>query len=128
MAAEIVALTVAVSPASDAKPTKPMGKVIHIERTLAQAHSAKVVRSSVEETLNAMLDAEVDRLCRAQRYEHGLARCRRLLKLCATPARTYFFAASTARRQAAALQPLTDSLLIPTPLRFGLRPDLGFLT
>jgi len=33
-----------------------------------------VVRSTVEETLNAMLDAEADRLCRAERYERNEAR------------------------------------------------------
>jgi len=30
------------------------------------------VRGSVEETLNAMLDAEADALCGAQRYERSL--------------------------------------------------------
>jgi transposase-like protein len=33
-----------------------------------------VVRGSVEETLNALLDAEADRLCNAQRYERSAAR------------------------------------------------------
>ena len=33
-----------------------------------------MVRSTVEETLNAMLDAEADRLCRAERYERTEAR------------------------------------------------------
>jgi putative transposase len=33
-----------------------------------------VVRSTVEETLNAMLDAEADRLCQAERYERTEAR------------------------------------------------------
>jgi putative transposase len=33
-----------------------------------------VARSTVEETLNAMLDAEADRLCRAERYERTEAR------------------------------------------------------
>jgi hypothetical protein len=33
-----------------------------------------VVRGSVEETLNALLDAEADRLCYAQRYERSEAR------------------------------------------------------
>jgi putative transposase len=31
----------------------------------------EVVRSTVEETLNALLDAEADRLCGAQRYERN---------------------------------------------------------
>jgi transposase-like protein len=33
-----------------------------------------VVRGTVEETLNALLDAEADRLCNAQRYERSAAR------------------------------------------------------
>ena len=33
-----------------------------------------MVRGSVEETLNALLDAEADRLCNAQRYERSAAR------------------------------------------------------
>jgi len=33
-----------------------------------------VVRGTVEETLNALLDAEADRLCNAQRYESSAAR------------------------------------------------------
>jgi putative transposase len=33
-----------------------------------------VVRSTVEETLNAILDAEAERLCRAERYERTEAR------------------------------------------------------
>src|SRR5262249_22946297 len=34
----------------------------------------RVVRGTVEETLNALLDAEADRLCNAQRYERSEAR------------------------------------------------------
>ena len=30
-----------------------------------------MVRGTVEETLNAMLDAEADEMCKAQRYEHS---------------------------------------------------------
>ena len=30
-----------------------------------------MVRGTVEETLNAMLDAKVDELCNAQRYDHS---------------------------------------------------------
>src|SRR4029450_1543255 len=37
-------------------------------------HLDQVVRGSVEETLNALLDAEADRLCNAQRYERSAAR------------------------------------------------------
>jgi putative transposase len=34
-----------------------------------------VVRGTVEETLNALLDAQADRLCNAPRYERSAARC-----------------------------------------------------
>src|SRR5262249_35021660 len=39
-----------------------------------KSHLERVVRGSVEETLNALLDAEADRLCNAQRYERSAAR------------------------------------------------------
>jgi hypothetical protein len=39
-----------------------------------QEHLGEVVRSTVEETLHAMLDAEADRLCQAERYERTEAR------------------------------------------------------
>jgi hypothetical protein len=35
----------------------------------------------VKETLNALLDAEADRLCNAQRYERSEARCDTLLAI-----------------------------------------------
>src|SRR5437773_3221302 len=41
---------------------------------LTTSHLDRVVRSTVEETLNALLDAEADRLCNAQRYERTEAR------------------------------------------------------
>ena len=37
-------------------------------------HLGEIVRGTVEETLNAMLDAEADRLCGAGRYERNEAR------------------------------------------------------
>jgi len=39
-----------------------------------KSHLDRVVRGIVEETLNALLDAEADRLCNAQRYERSAAR------------------------------------------------------
>ncbi len=39
-----------------------------------QAHLDRVVRQSVEETLNGLLDAEADRLCQAKRYERNADR------------------------------------------------------
>ena len=46
-----------------------MSQVIQIDEGKIQEHLGEVVRSTVEETLNAMLDAEADRLCGAERYE-----------------------------------------------------------
>jgi len=48
---------------------KRLSQVIQIDEGEIQEHLGEVVRSTVEETLNAMLDAEADRLCRAERYE-----------------------------------------------------------
>src|SRR6202007_796888 len=47
----------------------PLGNVITIDDERIKSHLDRVVRGSVEETLNALLDAEADRLCNAQRYE-----------------------------------------------------------
>ena len=41
---------------------------------MSGSHLDRVVRGSVEETLNALLEAEADRLCNAQRYERSEAR------------------------------------------------------
>ena len=60
-------------PTSQGEVTK-LNQVIQIDEGKIQAHLGEVVRSTVEETLNALLDAEVDRLCRAERYERTEAR------------------------------------------------------
>ena len=52
----------------------PLGNVITIDDERIKRHLDRVVRGSVEETLNALLDAEADRLCNAQRYERSAAR------------------------------------------------------
>src|SRR6516225_9964533 len=52
----------------------PLGNVITIDDERIKSHLDRVVRGSVEETLNALLDAEADRLCNAQRYERSQAR------------------------------------------------------
>ena len=52
----------------------PLNNVITIDDERIKNHLDRVVRSSVEETLNALLDAEADRLCNAQRYERSAAR------------------------------------------------------
>ena len=51
--------------------TKPLNKVVHIDEARIQDHLGNLVRGTVEETLNAMLDAEADALCGAQRYERS---------------------------------------------------------
>ncbi len=43
-----------------------MGPVVQIDEGRFQAHWDEVVRATVEETLNASLDAEADRLCGAR--------------------------------------------------------------
>ena len=54
--------------------TRPLDNVIRIDDERIQDHLGKIVRGSVEETLNALLDAEADRLCNAERYERSEAR------------------------------------------------------
>lgn len=51
--------------------TKPMSKVIRIDESEIRTHLDEMVRGTVEETLNQMLDAEADEMCQAQRYEHS---------------------------------------------------------
>lgn len=48
---------------------KSLGAVIQIDESKMQAHLDEVVRATVEETLNALLDAEADQLCGARKYE-----------------------------------------------------------
>jgi transposase-like protein len=46
-----------------------LSKVIKIDEGRIQNHLDQIVRSTVEQTLNDMLNAEADQLCRARRYE-----------------------------------------------------------
>src|SRR5262250_1332570 len=57
---------------SDDTPS-PLNNVITIDDERIKSHLDRVVRGTVEETLNALLDAEADRLCNAQRYERTAA-------------------------------------------------------
>jgi putative transposase len=50
------------------------GKIIQIDEGQVQRHLSELVRGSVEETLNAMLQAEADELCKARRYERTAER------------------------------------------------------
>jgi putative transposase len=47
---------------------------LQVDETKLKGHVDEVVRSSVEETLNALLEAEADQICRAQRYERAAER------------------------------------------------------
>jgi transposase-like protein len=53
---------------------KNLNGVIKIDAAQIHSHLDSMVRSTVEETLNKLLDAEADRLCNANRYEHSNAR------------------------------------------------------
>jgi len=44
---------------------------LHVDEGKLKGHVDEVVRSSVEETMNGLLDAEADQICRAQRYERS---------------------------------------------------------
>lgn len=49
--------------------TPKLGKVIQIDQSRIESHLDTIVRGTVEDTLNSLLDAEADRLCNAKRYE-----------------------------------------------------------
>lgn len=50
------------------------GKIIQIDEAQIRGHLDEVVRSTVESTLNNLLDAEADALCGAKRYERRAER------------------------------------------------------
>ena len=52
----------------------PQNKIIHIDEALVKRELGEVVRETVEETLNKMLDAEADELCKAGRYQRTAER------------------------------------------------------
>lgn len=58
---------------TDSLPQK-LDKVIQIDEGQIQQHLGELVRGTVEETLNQLLDAEADQLCNATRYERTDAR------------------------------------------------------
>lgn len=49
----------------------PPNKIIQIDEALVKRELGKVVRETVEETLNRLLDAEADELCKAGRNERS---------------------------------------------------------
>jgi len=50
---------------------KTLGNVVQIDEKRINDHLGELVRGTVEETLNGLLDAEADALCGAQRYERS---------------------------------------------------------
>lgn len=46
-------------------------KIIEVNEEKIKQHLGEFVRGTVEETLNALLDAEADAICNAQKYEHN---------------------------------------------------------
>jgi len=50
---------------------KRLGKVIRIDEGEIRGHLDEMVRGTVEETLNALLESEADELCGAARYERS---------------------------------------------------------
>ena len=59
---------------TDQMTARGLSGAIEIDEAKVRDHLAEVVRGTVEETLNAMLDAEADALCGARRYERTDAR------------------------------------------------------
>ena len=49
--------------------TAKQGRIIQIDEEQVKGHLGEIVRGTVQETLNALLDEEAERLCRAKRYE-----------------------------------------------------------
>jgi transposase-like protein len=56
---------------SSSKRGKDLSKIVRIDEARIGDHVNRVVRSTVEETLNGLLDAEAERLCGAKRYERS---------------------------------------------------------
>ena len=54
--------------------SKKLGNVISINQDQINEHLGEIVRNTVEETLNGLLDAEADQLCNAKRYERTSGR------------------------------------------------------
>ncbi len=51
--------------------SRSIGSMVQIDEEQVRGHVDEVVRRSVEETLNGLLEAEADQLCGAERYERS---------------------------------------------------------
>ena len=49
--------------------TPKKGRIIQIDEEGVRKHLKEIVKGTVQETLNTLLDEEADRLCNAKRYE-----------------------------------------------------------
>jgi transposase-like protein len=58
----------------DSHSTPNEKKIIQFNESAIKDHLGEMVRSTVEETLNQMLDAEADHLCNAEKYQRSEAR------------------------------------------------------
>jgi putative transposase len=59
---------------SEDRETIGLSNVVRIDDERIRDHLGQIVRGTVEETLNSLLEAEADRLCNAARYERTEAR------------------------------------------------------
>lgn len=53
---------------------RALGEIVKIDEGRIRDHLGEMVRGTVEETLNSLLDAEADQLCGAKRYERSAER------------------------------------------------------
>jgi len=53
---------------------KMEGRFIQVNEGELKKHVSEIVRESVEDTLNSLLEAEADSLCQARRYERNAER------------------------------------------------------
>jgi len=52
----------------------PKGELIQLNESVIRDHLGEMVRNTVEDTLNRMLEAEADRLCNSEKYQRSDAR------------------------------------------------------
>lgn len=53
---------------------RDLGNIVRIDEEKTRDYLGEMVRGTVEETLNALLEAEADQLCGAKRYERTASR------------------------------------------------------
>lgn len=63
-----------VSEVNDGVKCEEFAEVIRVDERKVRQHVEEIVRQSVEETLNGLLEAEADELCGAKRYERSVER------------------------------------------------------